>query len=498
MTYVNEKFIQISGYSREELRGQSHRMIKSGEHSPAFYRELWRTIARGRVWRGEVKNRKKNGEHYWAAATIVPFLNPEGKPDRYVAIHTEITARKRAELQARKAEGTALRALEAKGEFLANMSHEIRTPMNGVLGVASLLLDSDLDAEQRDFAQMIHSSGEALLCIINDILDCSKIEAGKLLLEESPVDLEVIVRTAMDLLQAKADDGGIDFRLRYAADAPRGVIADGGRLRQILLNLLSNAIKFTKRGYVEVCVECEAREPGEARIRISVEDTGAGIAADALEQIFDKFVQADASTTRRFGGTGLGLAITKQLVEVMHGSVGVRSQLGVGSTFFVTLPLALALDDTAIQRVGRPAAVDLSPIAARVLLAEDNAINRKVARRMLEKLGCTVDCANDGSECLSLLGRESYDLIFMDVQMPEMDGIEATRTIRVQEVASKCGRPIPIIGLTASAMPGDRERCIEAGMDDYLTKPIKPQNLRRVLEQWCVASNARDRGHGSD
>ena len=392
------------------------------------------------------------------------------------AIMRDVSARKEAEAALEAARDTALAAAEMKSQFVANVSHEIRTPMNGIMGMTQLLLSSPLTARQKEYAQTIAQSAEALLGVINDLLDFSKIEAGKLTLENIDFDLPGLLRDVIELHRPRADAKGLALVLETDTGLPGWVKGDPLRVRQILLNLTDNAIKFTQRGEVRVRAEAQA----DGRVRISVKDTGIGMSETARGRIFKAFAQADGTVSRKYGGTGLGLSICRQLAELMGGELGVDSAPGQGSTFHLTLPLPAIPAPPA-------GAVEDAPLVTRfpgvtVLVAEDNPVNQKLIRFMLDNLGVTVKTAEDGRIAYDKLAHESVDLVLMDCQMPEWDGLTATRAIRERE-ARTGGRRLPVVALTANAMMGYAEICRAAGMDDYLTKPIREEELVAALNR---------------
>ncbi|NOQ35687.1 MAG: PAS domain S-box protein [Methylococcaceae bacterium] len=633
ITYVNDKFCEISGFAREELMGQNHRMIKSSYHEKEVFVNMWRTICRGEVWHGQIKNRKKGEGFYWVNGTIVPFLDQKGKPYQYISIRTDITHQKNLEKQLfdgqhfmEKVTGTmaqgvyaldmngictfwnteaehilgwraeeligkklhdiiyyqdekgnrllqeecithksiqdkktyssdagtfthkdggilsiaitavplieddrvigsvavfnditkrkadekllteaivnAKQASQAKSEFLANMSHEIRTPMNGIIGMTDLALETELTDEQQEYLEIVKDSSCALLAIINDILDFSKIEAGKIVLQKVDFFLNSLMEKTLLMLAQRAEQKGIKLVSNIAIDSgiPLHLIGDPGRLRQVLINLIGNAIKFTMEGSVTVNVTLQEKNDQNCCLLFSVTDTGIGIAKNKQSSVFDSFSQADSSVSRKFGGTGLGLSISKQFIELMGGEIWLESEEHVGTTFSFTSyfdynavvesaelidSVANELPDKEQSTLAVKAGITVTNGESKqlldILLAEDNLINQKLAKKLLEKQGHKIHIANNGLEAVDLFQKQDFDLILMDFQMPEMNGLEATGEIRKLEVQSK--GHIPIIAMTANAMKEDRERALAAGMDAYVPKPI---NINELLTEIAV------------
>jgi PAS domain S-box-containing protein len=480
IVYANKAACEALGYSADELMRMTIYDLDpdySPEKAAALRAELVRT---GKPMMFEARNRRKDGT--MIDIEVTAFAAQDDKRSLSIVAFKDITERKRAEEQIRRAKEIAEDATRMKSDFLANMSHEIRTPLNAIIGLSHLVLKTPLDMRQRDYVAKVQTSGQHLLGLINDILDFSKVEAGKLDLESAEFGLQELLDTTRTVIAERCQAKGLALLFDIAPDVPMRLVGDPLRLGQILLNYANNAVKFTSEGSVLVSVRVCQRREQQVQLRFEVHDTGIGLTPEQSARLFQSFTQADTSTTRKFGGTGLGLAISRKLAELMGGDVGVESDAGRGSMFWFSAWLGTV--------AGKPheeaAAADASGVChahvrgARVLLVEDNDINQEVARELLLDLGLVVEIADNGQVALEMVRTRRYDLVLMDMQMPVMDGVTATRAIRQLPGMAH----LPIIAMTANAMEQDRRKCEDAGMNDAVIKPFEPQDLFAAVGRW--------------
>ncbi len=506
--YANDRFCEITGFARDELIGRNHRIINSGTLPPSFFETLWQTISAGQVWHGDLCNHNRAGTPYWINATIVPLLGSDGRPEQYIAISTDITARvlaerKLAELNAdlegqvrrrtqalEEATLIASQASRAKSEFLSNMSHEMRTPMNSILGMCFLALRASPPPKVRQYLQHIGESGQYLLELISSILDFSKIESGKMALESVDFALPDVASAVAALLEDAATQKGLHISVEIDPRLERSLRGDPLRLRQILWNYLGNAVKFSSSGTIHLRAAALTCDDSSVLLRLEVQDPGIGMNAEQLQGLFEAFHQADASTSRRFGGTGLGLAICRKIADLMGAQVGVHSTPGVGSTFWFEGRMPWGE-----SQAPKPPPVDTQDLdgpwedtlrGVRVLVVDDNALNLTVAAELLQAAGAEVLLSDEGGKALDVLSREAVDCVLMDMQMPVIDGIETTRRIRTTLGLTN----LPVVAMTANARREEEAACLAAGMDGFLTKPVVPATLYATVAR-CVRREGR-------
>ena len=492
LRFVNKTFLEFNGLTEDQVIGRKGGIRLPEQQMALIEKSDQRVMESGNVVHSEAALTAANAETRTFIVTKFPVYDADGEVSGIGAINTDITelrdreeqlrlAKEEAERVAHRFEEAAVKAEAAdlaKSEFLASMSHEIRTPLNGVLGMTSLLLDTALDHDQRDKLITIRESGSALLAILNDILDLSKVESRRLELENSDFDLVTLIRGVEDMWAPQARAKGLDWHASTAPLVARNLHSDSGRIRQVLFNLVSNAIKFTASGRVGLRIGQKARDGGTVETQFEIEDTGPGIPPEVAGRLFEKFIQADSSIARRYGGTGLGLAISRGLVGLLGGEIGFETKPGEGSVFRFSVVCPGSRTDDTERPVGAAAGSEAGGQSLRILVAEDNHVNQKVVSLMLAQAGHRIDVAANGIEAVEAMRTRDYDLVLMDIQMPEMDGITATHRIRALPPPA-CN--VPIIAVTANAMKGDQERYLDAGMNDYVPKPIDPARLARAI-----------------
>lgn len=468
ITYINPLFMEISGYSEEELLGQPHSLVRHPSTPDLIFKGMWHTLKRGRSWHGMLENRSKNGESYFVKNLICPIMDENGNVLEYLGLREDVTEIQTSRLKAQEAQ-------RIKAAFVANMSHEIRTPINGITGYIHLLSKTALDTVQRRYVTIVESSLETLLCIVNDVLDYSKMEEGKIEIELIKSNPKVLLPSIFELFIPQADLKQIEYKLILDDEIANCLLLDSLRIKQVMSNLISNALKFTgQEGSVYVQVDVVKEDQHDQTLKFSIRDTGIGIPKGKQSKIFEKFTQADTSTTRQFGGTGLGLSIAYAMVELMGGEICIDSDEGKGTTF--SFVISAEKCDEAPYELSPIEEVSQKPLDLRVLVVDDYEINRMLIGELLDyHYGIQADFANNGEEGVDMVANNRYDVVFMDINMPVMDGIQAANIIR------KINQNLPIVALTANVMKGDAEKFAAAGMNDYLAKPLVYDELHRVL-----------------
>lgn len=474
---ANTSSAQYFGYDLDEIVGKDFKIFRKYELTPREIEEGLITILQNEFWNTETKLIRKDGSEFNAHLSITSLKREDLELLVYRVRNMTEEIRQKSELIRAKEQAEA--AAMAKSQFVATMSHEIRTPLNGVIGMASLLQATPLNPRQQEYADTIQKSGQSLMVLINDILDFSKIESGKMVLDEQPLDLREAVMEVVDLLRPHAESKGLIISVDIENEVPEKLMVDASRIKQVLLNLLGNAIKFTERGFVRVKMRSKELNAKEHRVSFVVEDTGIGIAQSKMHLLFESFSQVDATTSRKYGGTGLGLTISKEIIELMGGKIYAESTEGVGTKFTFSIVSQIASTEETPSAESRPVltAEDFQDVS--ILIAEDNFVNQRVLQYMLETLGLKSDVAASGLEVLSVMEEKPLDIILMDVQMPEMDGLEATREIR-----KRWGEKVHIIAMTANSSKLDRQKCLDSGMNEFISKPFVIEQVSEALMKW--------------
>jgi len=479
ITYVSNAFEKLCGYSRNELIGNTFKVISHEDMDQTIFNNLWETIISKKQWIGEIKNRHKDGSNYWIETTIKPELDEKNRVKGFISYSENITNKKELEVEKIKTQN----ALDFKTKFFSNLSHEIRTPLNAIIGLSTLIKKENLSDKVKDFMNKIESASDILLGVINDVLDISKIESGKMTIEKTTLDVKKTAHNIENIVSFKAKEKGINIDIDFVNIANSKRLGDPLRISQVLTNLLNNAIKFTSKGSVTMRIEAL----NDGFIRFDIIDTGIGLKEEQIKTLFQEYSQADVSTSREYGGTGLGLSICKNLVELMGGEIWVTSNFGEGSTFSFQIPLEvenknIIVDDnnTNIEKV----ITEINTLEdVKILIAEDNKTNRMILEMILDESKLILDFAEDGEIAVEKFKSNSYDLILMDINMPQMDGYEATKNIR------ELNQSIYIVGLSGNAEEKEIDKAFKSGMNDYLTKPIKEEKLYKILYKYLKADS---------